>query len=121
MKVLPDTCMSSGAKAALQAAGHDVIWAGDWAEDPGDSEILAMASDENRILITLDKDFGKLASLHGAAHCGILRLVNFRAKDQGPVCVSILERHGQDLCDGAIVTAEPGRLRMRLRSGFGQQ
>jgi predicted nuclease of predicted toxin-antitoxin system len=79
-----------------------------------------MACQEKRILITLDKDFGELACLQGAAHCGILRLVNFRAKDQAPVCVSILARHGHALSDGAIVTAEPGRLRIRLRPRFHQ-
>jgi len=117
LKVLLDTCMSKGAKVSLQAAGHDVIWGGDWAENPGDPSILAMAYEERRIVITLDKDFGELAFLRRIPHCGILRLVNFRAMDQGPVCVHILTQHGQELGDGAIVTAEPGRLRIRLRPG----
>ena len=26
----------------LVAAGHDVVWAGEWSEDPGDREILAL-------------------------------------------------------------------------------
>jgi hypothetical protein len=43
------------------AAGHDVIWAGDWSDDPGDEAILARASEERRVLVTLDKDFGELA------------------------------------------------------------
>src|SRR5205814_2069592 len=35
MKLLLDTCVWGGALAELQAAGHDVIWAGNWDEDPG--------------------------------------------------------------------------------------
>jgi hypothetical protein len=27
-------------------SGHDVIWSGDWDEDPGDEEILATAAGE---------------------------------------------------------------------------
>jgi predicted nuclease of predicted toxin-antitoxin system len=32
----------------LETAGHDVIWSGDWPEDPGDEEILAQAHREGR-------------------------------------------------------------------------
>ena len=34
---------------------------GDWEEDPGDEEILAIADSEGRTLVTLDKYFGELA------------------------------------------------------------
>ena len=37
------------------------MWFGDWSRDPGDEEILAIADQERRILVTLDKDFGELA------------------------------------------------------------
>ena len=30
---------------------------------------------DGRVLVTLDKDFGELAILHGVAHAGIVRLV----------------------------------------------
>jgi predicted nuclease of predicted toxin-antitoxin system len=61
VKLLLDTCIWGGAIPPLQAAGHDVIWTGTWDVDPGDEEILARAYREERILITLDKDFGELA------------------------------------------------------------
>jgi predicted nuclease of predicted toxin-antitoxin system len=61
MKILLDTCVWGGARTNLEVAGHDVIWAGDWPEDPGDEEILARAHKEARILMTLDKDFGEIA------------------------------------------------------------
>ena len=70
MKVILDTCVWGGVRQALSAAGHDVIWAGDWDEDPGDDEILAKAYREGRVLVTLDKDFGTLAFLHGRPHAG---------------------------------------------------
>jgi len=113
LKVLLDTCLSARAKADLKAAGHDVLWAGDWSEDPGDETILARAFEERRTLVTLDKDFGELAVLRGYPHCGILRLVGFRAGEQGTVCVCVLLEHAGDLEAGAIITAEPGILRIR--------
>ncbi len=53
MRLLLDTCIWGGARAELETAGHDVIWAGAWKEDPGDAEILARAHAESRVLVTL--------------------------------------------------------------------
>ncbi len=61
MRLLLDTCVWGGVRQDLIDAGHDVLWVGDWDEDPGDEEILSRSSRENRILVTLDKDFGELA------------------------------------------------------------
>lgn len=112
MKLLLDTCIWGGAKAELQANGHDVVWTGDLAVDPGDEEILAQAYREGRILFTLDKDFGELAIVHGKPHCGIVRLVNIRARQQASVCELVLAKHADELLRGAIVTAESSRLRI---------
>jgi len=113
MKVLLDTCVWGGARKDLESAGHDVVWAGDWPEDPGDEEILARAHDEGRILVTLDKDFGELAIVRGTPHRGIVRLVNLAARQQAAVCLHVFDLYGGELPSGAIVTAGPGRIRIR--------
>ena len=64
-------------------------------------------------LVTLDKDFGELAIVHGQHHAGILRLVNLSTRQQAGACLQALTRFGTDLEAGAIITAEPGRLRIR--------
>ena len=114
MKILLDSCVWGKARQELETAGHDVVWSGDWPSDPGDEEILARAHDEGRVLVTLDKDFGELAVLRGQLHNGILRLVNISAHQQAAVCLEVLAGHGADLASGALVTAELGRLRIRL-------
>jgi predicted nuclease of predicted toxin-antitoxin system len=113
MKLLLDTCVWGGAKAELQAAGHDVLLTGDLAQDPGDEDILAQAHREQRVLVTLDRDFGELAIRRSLPHCGIMRLVNMRAQQQGPVCQQVLAQYGDELTRGAIVTVEAGRVRIR--------
>ena len=113
MKLLLDSCVWGGAVADLQAAGHDVVWCGHWPSDPGDMAILAQAKDERRIVVTLDKDFGELAIVRGLPHAGIVRLVGFAARQQGNACRQILERFGEEIATGAIVTADPGRVRVR--------
>ena len=85
MKLLLATCVWGGAKDELQAAGHDVLWTGDLEQDSGDEDILAQAHREQRVLITLDKDFGELAIRRNLPHCGIVRLVNMSARQQGAV------------------------------------
>ena len=113
MKLLLDTCVWGGARVELEAAGHDVVWTGSLPPDPGDEEILAQAHREHRILVTLDKDFGELAIVHGRPHCGIVRLVSIPARRQAAVCERVLALHGSELMVGAIVTVDSQRLRFR--------
>ena len=113
MKVLLDTCVWGGAKERVAGAGHDVVWSGDWTEDPGDEEILARAHAEGRVLVTLDKDFGELALVRGRPHSGIVGLVDIGAQRQGTICLFILTRYAAELARGAIITVDRGRVRIR--------
>jgi predicted nuclease of predicted toxin-antitoxin system len=114
VKLLLDACVWGRARAELERAGHEVVCAADWPEDPGDEEILARAEKEGRVLVTLDKDFGTLAAFGGRRHAGIVRLAGIPARAQAGVCVDALARFAAELGAGGIVTAEPGRIRIRL-------
>jgi hypothetical protein len=48
---------------------------GETEPDPDDAAILQRAFEDNRVLITLDKDFGELAIVYGRPHRGMIRLV----------------------------------------------
>jgi predicted nuclease of predicted toxin-antitoxin system len=50
----------------LRKRGHDVLWIRESAPGSPDSDVLARAYAENRLLITFDKDFGDLVFHHGA-------------------------------------------------------
>jgi predicted nuclease of predicted toxin-antitoxin system len=108
-----DSCVWGPTRQALQAKGHDVSWVGDWERDPGDQQILIRAHAEHRILITLDKDFGELAVVHGIPHSGIVRIIGLGAREQAQACLQVLALHGEELLGGAVVTVGPGRLRVR--------
>lgn len=84
MNVLLDSCIAGSAAAVVRAAGHDVLWTGDWPTDPGDDQILQFAVSESRVLVTIDKDFGELVLAQGLPHAGLIRLIGFRAAQQGP-------------------------------------
>jgi len=60
MRLLLDTCVWGGAREQLRAQGHDVIWAGEWPEDPGDEEDLRggaiITAESNRLRVHLSTD-----------------------------------------------------------------
>ncbi|HEY6104670.1 MAG TPA: DUF5615 family PIN-like protein, partial [Anaeromyxobacteraceae bacterium] len=96
-----------------------MLAAGDWparSKRRGDSRARPS---EGRVLVTLDKDFGELAVVRELPHAGILRLVGLSALQQGEVTVRVIQAHGADLSAGAIITAEAGRLRLRLPGAAG--
>ncbi len=113
MNILLDTCVWGGVRLELKNAGHDVVWAGDWDQDPGDEDILALAYREKRILVTLDKDFGELVMVRGLPHSGIVRLVNISAKKQASYCLYVLNTYTVELASGALIEVERDRIRIR--------
>lgn len=114
MKVLLDTCIWPGARSEIERAGHEVEWVGDWNADPGDDEILSHAARNGQVIVTLDKDFGELAVAFGREHAGIIRLVDVSHLAQAAHCLDLLASYEFELAKGAILTREPGRIRVRL-------
>jgi predicted nuclease of predicted toxin-antitoxin system len=79
--------------------------------------ILDYAFDDNRVLVTLDHDFGELAARIGVPHHGIIRLTATPVAREAEICIRALEAYAQELPSGAIVTASPRRMRIRLARG----
>lgn len=113
MRLLLDSCITPSAGDVLRAEGHDVVCVGEWPRDPGDQALLDQALREQRIIVRLDKDFGTLAVVQGRRHAGLIRLVGFPAREQGLTVVKALDRYGPDLARGALLTIDPGRVRIR--------
>ena len=113
MRLLIDSSFWSPGIVALRSAGHDVEAVKDWPTDPGDRAILAYAHAHQRILVTLDKDFGDLIVRDGHPHAGLLRLVTVSVHVQALMVLEAIERCGSDLLAGAIVTVEEERIRVR--------
>jgi predicted nuclease of predicted toxin-antitoxin system len=63
------------AVAAARAAGFDIAWISEIDPGASDPDVLRRAQNEQRVLVTLDKDFGELAFRQGAtATCGVILL-----------------------------------------------
>ena len=74
MRFLVDRCAGRRLAEWLQVEGHDVLEARTLGADPGDRALLELAASENRVLITIDTDFGELVYLHDLPHTGLVRL-----------------------------------------------
>jgi predicted nuclease of predicted toxin-antitoxin system len=73
MRILANENIPGDAITALRAHGHDVAWVRADAPGSSDEANLARAASEQRLLITLDKDFGELVFHRGlAASCGVV-------------------------------------------------
>jgi predicted nuclease of predicted toxin-antitoxin system len=67
LRFLANENFPGDAVKALTRIGHDVAWILKAAPGSSDEEVLKRAMEEERILITFDKDFGELAFKRGLA------------------------------------------------------
>jgi predicted nuclease of predicted toxin-antitoxin system len=74
VKFLVDRCAGRRLADWLGGQGHDVAAAWDDGPDPGDRELLRVAAEAGRILVTIDSDFGTLVFLGKERHAGVIRL-----------------------------------------------
>ena len=63
MKFLVDRCAGRRLAEWLRSQGHDVVESRERGPDPGDRILLQWAADEERVLVTIDTDFGELLFL----------------------------------------------------------
>ncbi len=99
---------------ALRASGYDVASVAESFASASDLQVLKIAVEEKRLLITEDKDFGEWIFAHGEAMSGVL-LIRFPANirsDLGQAVSVLVATHGSDLVKSFTVL-EPGRARIR--------
>ena len=80
MRLLADENVPAGAIVQLRSAGLDVASVPSGASD---SVVLDLARSSRRVLLTFDRDFGRLLFQHGAS--GIRGVIFFRIAPQSPV------------------------------------
>lgn len=112
---VPGGSLAGRRRAAwLRAGGHDVKEVREHSPLMVDSEILAAAHAEDRIVITVDKDFGALAMAQRKPHKGIVRLPDVPAAMRKRLPERVLINHERELERGAVITVSPRRIRIRL-------
>ena len=112
MKFLVDRCAGRRLAEWLRNSGYDVAEAREIVPDPGDRALLEKAAAEDRILVTIDTDFGALIHLNGVPHAGLVRLPDVPAEQRIALTAELIERHRSALEGRAVVTIRDGRLRI---------
>ncbi|HEX8340405.1 MAG TPA: DUF5615 family PIN-like protein [Tepidisphaeraceae bacterium] len=72
MKFLADENLEREFIRWLRDAGHDVLSAAESSSGAEDAELLPLALDQARVVITGDLDFGELVFLHGHQSAGVI-------------------------------------------------
>ena len=116
MRFLADESCDFGVVRALRGAGHDVIAVAEVSPRAEDPEVVDLAVATGRLLLTEDKDFGRLVFADQRASGGVI-LLRFpaRARSEGPLAtLSLVEKQGTKL-SGSFTVVQPGRARIRSR------
>jgi predicted nuclease of predicted toxin-antitoxin system len=118
MRWLADECVAAPHVASLRAQDQDVLYVAESVPGLSDREVIALAQQQNRILLTEDKDFGDLVFRRELAVPGVvlIRAVGETATSKMVRLGSAIKRYGEGLF-GRYTVIEETRFRSRyLRS-----
>lgn len=116
MKLLLDQGLPLSAAALLCDAGIDTIHVGEIGmSEAEDAEIIQIARDEGRVVATLDADFHTLLALDEATFPSVIRIriERLRAQALTELLLGVINQCEEELQQGAAVTVEPSRIRIR--------
>ena len=113
MRFLADECCDFAVVRALRAAGHDVVALAEVTSHTDDTQLMAQAAQDGRIVLTEDKDFGWLTFVAAQATAGVV-LVRFPADARarlGAEVVALVTDHSAEIA-GAFTVLQPGQARI---------
>ena len=114
MKLLVDVGVGKAVEAWLRSQKHDVKAVGDLNARMTDDDILELAVQEHRLVITMDKDFGFMVFHSGQSHAGVLllRMEDARSEEKVQAIQRIFIAH-IDALPGNFCVYRNNKLRVR--------
>lgn len=114
MKFLADECCDSGVIANLRADGHEVAYVIEGQRGISDDNVLRIAFDEGRILLTEDKDFGELVYRLNKPAFGIVLLrIDIEERRKKWSRLKALIDHHEAHLHGNFVVVDMNKFRFR--------
>jgi predicted nuclease of predicted toxin-antitoxin system len=114
LRLLANENFPGAAIAELRRRGSDVLWARTHMAGAPDTDILAQAVAEARLLVTFDEDFGELVFRRGRrASCGVVlfRIATKSPEDATRRIVTLLE--SRDEWRGSFSVIDEHGIRIR--------
>jgi predicted nuclease of predicted toxin-antitoxin system len=116
MKLLLDQGLPRSTARLLREKGIDAVHVSeiDYSTSE-DAVILERGREEDRTVVTLDADFHALLALSGATSPSVIRIriEGLKGETAANLIRTVLMQCEEDLKQGAVVTVEPGRIRIR--------
>jgi predicted nuclease of predicted toxin-antitoxin system len=116
MKLLLDQGIPHSASYLLQNEGVDTIHVADIGlSEADDTDILEMARENERVIVTLDADFHTLLALNQASAPSVIRIriERLRAQPLTNLLLNVISEWNDLLEQGVAITVEPSRVRGR--------
>jgi predicted nuclease of predicted toxin-antitoxin system len=113
VRFLADAGFDGPLTRLLREAGHDVVNVIDRQASLPDRDVAIAARDDKRILLTEDRDFGRLVFAEGLGTFGIV-YVRFAVAERAQVfddLIRLIDTEGGNL-ESSFVVLEPGRFRI---------
>jgi predicted nuclease of predicted toxin-antitoxin system len=117
MKLLLDMNLSPRWVGLLNKAGFEAVhWSAIGSGSAADVEIMTFARHQGYVVLTHDLDFGAILAATRANKPSVvqLRSENLSIDVIGQSVIDALREVATDLEDGALVTVDPGRTRVRV-------
>ena len=117
MKLLANENIPLGTVQRLRALGYDVLAITELAAGSTDLVVLSLAHEQQRILITFDRDYGELVYVRRlpCPACIIyLRFIPANAQEPAERIAALLEKGGELLQEGFVVLDREGYRRRPL-------
>jgi len=114
IRFLADESCDFAVVRSLRCAGYDVVAVTESFPSATDKEVLGVAVEEDRILITEDRDFGEWVFAHREKMKGVL-YIRFPGNTRsmlGETVILFIEKHAMALV-GNFTVLQPGRARIR--------
>jgi predicted nuclease of predicted toxin-antitoxin system len=112
VKFLVDESAGIAVSRKLKQMNFDVVSVIQFMKGACDEEIVRKAIEENRVIITNDKDFGWLAAFYKPPSIILLRLKDERTENKVKMVSHIIKKYREAIL-GSILVASEKKIRIR--------
>lgn len=113
MRFMADESCDFAVVRALREAGHDVLYVSEMSPGAEDNAVIERAHAERRVVLTEDRDFGRLVFAAARPATGVVYMrFPVKARDNiGQAVVALAQEKGDALAE-SFITLQPGRARI---------
>lgn len=114
MELLADENLDRRIVAALREAGYSIFSVYEDHRGISDPQVIDLANEQNRVIVTEDKDFGELTYRLKVVNRGIvlIRLSGLTIEDKVNTVLMVFEQFGEELY-GSFTVVKADRVRIR--------